>query len=969
MGRFKKFSPKSTTLSLKNKKIISLILAVMLLVSSLGIQAVFTATASEDYIETVITNSFESYEIGKQPANFQLTNQKMAQRPEDSKATAVVKAGSGAVGQDKTIVVDSPIEEGLGPVYANPQVAYSTDIEIKGNVNTFIGYFKMPEIGFMTDAKYPPNEWSVAMFGLYVEQADTGLTGNNCLKALHYNNAFNNFEMQALAKGETEWKTYKFDASSHMILPSGFEGYIKIDIKKCGIYNDWLDKGFDPTKDAKITNLTFNFGWLGGQYGSFEIGGFYTVLTDSNSANIKIVDSIQTDLSIDLSNVPDNSEISSDIVAISGGSQTVAKLGSAATYNFDHKSIVISSEVAESPVVTLNSKANVASSQNVYMIYLKTPAIKSGEEWALAISELAYAQGGKVFSSKFDNATYSYLANDAVEWATAKTDADGKLKFSKTFTGYIRLYLNTAETWTDVDNFDRSKDYTLSSIKFTTNHLGGEYGDFIIGGSYSVKRDFDSLLLSVNDSESKAMLDPDINVFELKSAFKTSGITAGAQIASTDISITNNRTTTTLHTKATYGENISRLTSNKAYVFSSTTAEGMGISNTAYPVATIKNLSVNINAGVDKMIMYMKSPAYQTGSSAGYYPIPFRLYQITAKQDGVSGNLVAIAGKIKISYMSKDSDTWKEFTTGDNGDMYLPQDFEGYVKVDFSQLKNKWRTSNAQFNPNKNFKVTAITIQIGHIGGKYGDLKFGDFFEVVKDSTTARAKLDGAEAVNMTVVEDPNEALVKEFTSIVNSIGDLDIKDSDAIDKATLVLEDISEEYVAKIDTAVMDKYNEAVKQFVLYRPSIIGAKIKTPDQLNSDFTNQALKLGATIDTAAAQKEGYEIEKVGTVFIYSDKMAGNSLTEKTADSVNIVGTVTKTEGTVTEYSSAFDVSNLTNFSKDIVAKTYVVYKNTETGETVTVWNGNYVYNDGHSEILFKCSVMDVALYYGISFLS
>lgn len=964
MGRFKKFNPIST-LSLKGKKIIALLLAVMLLVASLGIQAIFTASASEDYIETVITNSFESYEIGKQPANFKIVDNKSGQRPENSKATAIVKAGSGGVGQDKTIVVDSPVAEGQGPVCANPEIQYTTDIELKGNVNTFITYLKTPQIGFTTDAKYPPNNWSVALFVLNVEQAATGFNQ----KALYYNGAFNNFKVQGLAKGETEWKTYKFDESSHLLLPSGFEGYIKIDIKNCGIYNDWLDKGFDPTKDAKVTNLTIDFGWLGGEYGSFEIGGFYTVLTDSNSANIKVVDSIQTNLSVDLSNIPDNSNISSDIVSISGGSQTVAKLGSAATYNFDHKSIVISSAVVESPVVTLKSNANVASSQNVYMIYVKTPAVKTGEEWALAISELSYAQGGKVFSSKFNNATYSYLANDAAGWSTAKTDADGKLKFSKTFTGYIRLYLNTAETWTDVENFDKNKDYTLSSIKFTTNHLGGEYGDFIIGGSYSVKRDFDSLLLSVNDSESKAMLDPDINVFELKSAFKTSGITAGAQIASTDISITNNRTTTTLHTKTTYGENISRLTSNKAYVFSSTTAEGMGISNTAYPVATIKNLSVNINAGVDKMIMYMKSPAYQTGSSAGYYPIPFRLYQITAKQDGVSGNLVAIAGKIKISYMSKDSDTWKEFTTGNNGDMYLPQDFEGYVKVDFSQLKNKWSTSNAQFNPNKNFKVTAITIQIGHIGGKYGDLKFGDFFEVVKDSASTRAKLDGAAAVDMVVIENPNDALIRKFTNEVNSIGEIDIADADVLEKATQFLESIEEEFVAKIDADVMAKYNEAVKKFALYAPTIIGTKIKTPEFLNSDYSNQALKLGVKFDETAALAAGYEVDSFGTVFIYGDNLAGTNLTTSTQGAVSKVGLKTETEGNVTEFTSTFDVTSLANFNKTVVARAYVVYKNSQTNEKVTVWNSNYVYSDGHSEILFQCSVMDVALSNGISFLS
>ena len=341
-------------------KITACILTLSIFLTFTGLYTVFASDSAQNYISAAVAQPLGSYQVGTSPDFVEISD--LGWRPGSSAAAVTISRGSNAHGSDRTLVFDSEKAEGQGPYNATPLYSLYTDITIDAGTDTLMMYIKTPEIGTESPDPWPPRDWSVSFNAIQLRQ---DFTGQSDLRAHGYNSGFQGWTMKYLSIDDTEWKSFTTDANGRLFLPNGFEGYLKINMSECPLFSSWTAGGLNPSENYKVDYLEFVFGWVGGEYGSFDIGAFYTLIDDNDSVMLKL----DTDLApvamgstaasmeaVTVSDVSANeigAAVDDEIVSITdlgwrpGTTKAVASVGEAVTPISQNKSIVISAEDAE----------------------------------------------------------------------------------------------------------------------------------------------------------------------------------------------------------------------------------------------------------------------------------------------------------------------------------------------------------------------------------------------------------------------------------------------------------------------------------------------------------------------------------------------------------------------------------------------------------------------------------------------
>lgn len=966
-----------------NKRLAALLLAVAVLAVSLAVLTLSNALADDiEYIKVKPLESLNGYDLGVKPDTVSLYD--LGWRPGTTVATSTVQRRTTAIGFDRALVTTSSVEEAQGPYNGTPCVAFEMYAPISAKTNTVMMYIKIPTYGTESLDPWPPYDWSIRCNSVRVSQEATN--------SINLYSIAGDADLHYLDIKTDVWQKTSLDTAGTFKLPSGFEGYIKFDISQFDNWSQWKSSGFDPSKDYKLDSMQFVFGWLGGKYGAFEIGGVYSVLEDSFATNlllegedspipmVKSADALVANTVLADLKGEAGDEISTDYVKITDlgyrGGKTAAK-----AYIAEHTGVIgnnnairIKTDVAEgegpnfaTPNVSVRPSMNISALNNIAMFYFELPENASGKTWSVRIRALAAVQdganGGNYLFSDAQGMKFEYLEADGESWESSTVGGFGSLVLPSGFKGYVKLDLSTAthyNDWISKYGFDKTKNFTLREIDFIFGSLGGEYGDFVVGGIYEVVKDTNGIEIELDGAEKVLMtkvLDRHDATIKYDYSWVNVGDDASATISVGDRNYYQGKTAAT----AVFAESTHVIGDHKVIRISAPSEEGINLMNTS-PYASIF-IWCKVDPECNTFIFYMEAPKFEENGNS---PWSVRMTSASFQQSGANNNqwLFSDFKDFSYDYLERDGKAWVSKQADGLGNLTLPNGFKGYIKLHLDTLPNynTWINNNG-FDPEKEYSLNSLDFMFGYIGGNYGDFVLGDFYQITRESTTTKMKIDGT-VYDMTTYDSDNKKRVEDFTKLVDSINGTDLAAAVIADEANSIYAALADEYKEMLDKNSVEKLKDILKAVEIYRPKYLGVKIKAPDG-----GAQALKFGAVIDTATALESGYEFVSAGTVAIYELEYSGLGLVTSELEGVSVLETDVTAQDNIVTVTAVMPVENFDDYSKYIIARFYAVYKNIETGEEITVYSGDYTYQNGNTEANFKANVIDTAGYFGVSLFS
>ena len=153
--------------------------------------------------------------------------------------------------------------------YMNTYINAAADIQMQPGVDTLMFYIEMPEF----------TESSITA-GLKL--LDSEIKQGDIVRTLSFSNSL----YQYAAVGDASWKIARAGADGELFaIPSGFRGYIKVDVKQFKNIHEITGINFaDP---YHISKFELGFNHVGGENGNLVIGGVYAVIADSSAPFIK----------------------------------------------------------------------------------------------------------------------------------------------------------------------------------------------------------------------------------------------------------------------------------------------------------------------------------------------------------------------------------------------------------------------------------------------------------------------------------------------------------------------------------------------------------------------------------------------------------------------------------------------------------------------------------------------------------
>lgn len=290
-------------------------------------------------------------------------------------------------------------------------------------------------------------------------------------------------------------------------LPSGFKGYIRLD------YSELNYSGFslDTNQEIQLSALKLCFNAFGGKNGDAVLGEIlYFPETKSESTVMKI-----GDVSYELSKSSEAITVNSYAVKGNtdcgfstryGGTEGTAAVKyitdtqSSAPYGESSAVITTDSGKAESTVGYMTTYYNgntdimIQPGVDTVMFYVEMPEFTVRNTSAgLKILDMCLKQGGKTATLSFSNSIYQYADVNGASWKTARAGADGDLyDIPSGFKGYIKLNIKYFKNFADLlaeKAIDFNSLYYITGFEIGFNHIGGDNGNIVIGGVYSVIND------------------------------------------------------------------------------------------------------------------------------------------------------------------------------------------------------------------------------------------------------------------------------------------------------------------------------------------------------------------------------------------------------------------------------------------------------------------------------------------------
>ncbi len=144
-------------------------------------------------------------------------------------------------------------------------------------------------------------------------------------------------------------------------------------------------------------------------------------------------------------------------------------------------------------------------------------------------------------------------------------------------------------------------------------------------------------------------------------------------------------------------------------------------------------------------MMYMETPFYNEAAEDKWALkcMTFQFYE----ED--NAGVWRVPANMKLSYLAVDDTDWRVSSTGDEGEMYLPNGFKGYVKFHFDTAYDgatkmklyDYLEQKAGLDVSDGYLVGRVQFAVNYFGGEYGDVVIGGMYRVLKEGNAITANL------------------------------------------------------------------------------------------------------------------------------------------------------------------------------------------------------------------------------------
>ncbi len=839
------------------------------------------------------------------------------------------------------VVMDCEVPVGCQPGNVDTyDLTLQPNTTVKTDNNRFMMYMQMPK--YVASA-WEGGHWSelIRFTGIAVEQGGR----------LHYSD-MKNMKIRYLSEDTSAWKdgTLTSEQGAVSSVLSGFCGYMMFDISSATRYEEWKNEGFNPNADYKIVQITAQNSVVGGECGPFKVGGFYGIDTykaDAITAQIKNVPVTKALSEYD----PNPIKVSSEGMpeAFIGGSDTDSygrtygygtgygkwrpggsddgenktapmKIEQSGSGNYSHH-IAYTAESSHGYLSQENGndywywadiKASSASAG--IMIYVEMPETGLGYSSMKSI----YADTGWYSAEQKNVGSYAYLEKNGDSWITGNT-TNGEIKLPDGFKGYIKIY----------NEFD-GKD--IGWMKFSWGLFGGDYGDVILGGSWSIVEDNDSRYVKFDSTDAVKVADGNVQQ-PIQGTMKDPAYNGlwGNAIGGEANRVKADKDGVTW----TFSENSESFGTHMMRKISS--------ENVVKDVTTWYEGWVPIDPATNTAMIWMELPKSTSDTAVKISVEGPNCTQVN--ESGASRWCWANSRNLQYAYLSSNSNQWiNGAIPGDgSGLLNLPEGFKGYVKFDLSTLdayRNGWKNQDgAAFDYNKAYQMDQIGFKVSALGGEHGDFILGTFTTLTYDSNSLSAIISNSDtAVNgapeaLTKYAESDFVKLEELRKILEEIGEVDVTDYVLVERAIEIYESLSQEYKDKLTEEERADYQAKVIGYDVYRPSFKGVAAYVPNGANM----AGFRLGSVANVGKAAEEGYTVKSYGTVMM--PKSSFNALNQ--GFDVTTTGAVDYTfENTNGQTALNWDVDytsrNWKEYKDDFYFRSYVTYSNGT--RNIAVWN-------------------------------
>ncbi|MBO5200761.1 MAG: MBL fold metallo-hydrolase [Clostridia bacterium] len=444
-----------------------------------------TSTAGDDYITVGETKSFtyandKIISSGTAATSFAY-NSNLGQPADDTG------------GWQGALVVSSISGEVTGPVAGGPQ----DNLQLEWINRIFTPYSN----SLMIYVELPDFEKAGATWGLniegtfYVEQNGKNYWVNKS-KPINYS---------YIGKTDDSWnysatKTVEGKNAVFADLPSGFKGYIRIDMSSVKYH----DAGMDVSKLYNLRFMGFGYNGVGGECGDLIFGGvlYFPDSATKNSTLLKVKNEYYqlghgSTLKATQNYAKWNVSFNPTTTNVTGAEASCTGCAGSSAYGYaidtsDGKPLT-------EPVYysKLWPNINMCPGVDTFMLYVEMPTY-TADTYGLAMAMPGL--GGQNISYgvyvSTANSRYAYMSATDKVWKYDIMGANGEMMaIGSGFKGYIKIDIKDLEgyrTGKIQQSLDFNLPYTVMNIQLRFNHVGGENGKLLIGSLYSVLSDSDS---------------------------------------------------------------------------------------------------------------------------------------------------------------------------------------------------------------------------------------------------------------------------------------------------------------------------------------------------------------------------------------------------------------------------------------------------------------------------------------------
>lgn len=330
------------------------------------------------------------------------------------------------------------------------------------------------------------------------------------------------------------------------------------------------------------------------------------------------------------------------------------------------------------------------------------------------------------------NGESKFSFTDGGEWKTSTISKDGAfLGLPSGYKGYIRIDFTELIGDLNLDN-----DYQLMCIELEPNVMGGECGNFVLGGVvYTPSENGESTVCRVRKTVDGSKGTYNYMYYDL--APSSEAVTVNPYSAYSGNYSFSTRYTGTVGSpavKLVNGESSAFWNENPVKI---ATISGAKETTSGYMTTYINpDCAVKLQPGVDTFMLYVEMPEFEEGTINA----PLKLLDTTLTQSGT--NVTLMFSNSAYLYASVGDGAWNYARASADGDLKdIPSGFKGFIKFCVKDFKNindvSYYTSENELvgiDMSKPYEITKFELAFNHIGGENEALTLGGIYSVVVDS-------------------------------------------------------------------------------------------------------------------------------------------------------------------------------------------------------------------------------------------